>query len=71
MAKPGAHAKRNSYDGNECRRQSRHDLDSSNIRETDDSPIPDVKTSEGKGWVFTNDCAKENSYTGPKGSKRG
>jgi len=64
------YARKNSYDGNECRRQSRHDLDSSNIRETDDMAVPDVKTKEGRGFYHPSDVSRTNSYTGKGGSKR-
>jgi hypothetical protein len=32
--------------------------------------LPDQKQSEGKGYVFTNDLAHNNSYTDKGGSKR-
>ena len=68
------YAKRNSYDGAECRRQSGHDLDSKTAPKdtfgNDDAPIPEVRTEEGKGWYHPSYCSKENSYTGKGGSKR-
>ena len=69
------YAKRNSYHGSDCRRQSRHDLDSKTApKDTfghDDAPIPDVKTEEGKGWgEFSSYCQRESAYTGKGGSKR-
>jgi len=68
------YAKRNSYDGNECKRQARRDLDASTANKDSSIPdmaAPDQKDKEGQGWAeFTSCCQRESAYTGKGGSKR-
>ena len=62
------YAKQNSYGDND--RQGKSQLDSRDkTHEASDGPTS-VRTKEGQGWVITNYCAAENSYTGKGGSMR-
>jgi len=59
------YAKRNSYDGNDCRRQSRHDLDASIAPGTLPGQICRPKRQrreEGLCWAEINPAAKPNTY---------
>ena len=68
------YAKQNSYDGRECSKQSRHDLDASNIPEDStgrDMSVPRQRREEGRCFAEINPAAKPNTYTTDKGTKRG
>ena len=79
LDKWASYAKRNSYDGSQCKAQSKRNLapvkslTNEEVIWSDDAwqTVPDESRVEGRGWALSDDrVAARNCYTGKGGNKR-